>query len=119
MINLRGHQDGRPLDLPSWALLFLSGALPSVAGGPADPGAWDAWFGDPSALAEGEAEAQARDRKAQSLPADLAALYVEARTLRESGRVEAHRLRDLAGRAAEHPGEWLLQAELAELEAMR
>jgi len=119
VINLRGHQDGRPLDLPSWALLFLSGSLPSVAGGPADPGAWDAWFGDPSALAEGEAEAQARDRKAQALPNDLAALYVEARSLREGGRIDEERLRRLGGHAAQHPEEWLLQAELAELEAMR
>jgi len=117
VINLRGHQDGRPLDLPSWALLFLSGRLPSVAGGPADPGAWDAWFGDHSALAEGEAEAQARDRKAQALPTELAALYVEVRALREGGKVGPQQLRDLAERASRHPAEWLLQAELAELGA--
>lgn len=42
VVNLRGHLEGRPLDLPSWTLLFLSEGLPSVAGGPADPGAWTA-----------------------------------------------------------------------------
>jgi phenylalanine-4-hydroxylase len=117
VINLRGHLDGRPLDLPSWSLLFLSGGLPSVAGGPADPGAWDAWSGD-HALAEGEAEAQARDRKAASLPAEVAALYEEARSLRESGRPDPRRLRTLKSSALDHPSEWLLLKEVAELEAM-
>ena len=115
VINLRGHQDGRPLDLPSWTLLFLSAALPSVAGGPADPGAWDAWFGDHSALAEGEAEAQARDRKAAALPAELAALYAEADQLRQAGARDQEKLATLLVQAMKHPDEWLLQAELKEL----
>ena len=119
VINLRGHQDGRPLDLPSWALLFLSAGLPSVAGGPADPGAWDACFGDHSPLAEGEAEAQSRSRKAMALPSEVAGLYVEARALREGGRIDQDRLRVLKSRALEHPAEWVLLAEVAELEAMR
>jgi phenylalanine-4-hydroxylase len=118
VINLRGHQDGRPLDLPSWALLFLSGSLPSVAGGPGDPGAWDAWFGDHSAFAEGEAEAQARSRKAAALPQELAVLYAETSALRNSGTVSPERLRALRAGAAEHPGEWLLRLELDELEAL-
>jgi phenylalanine-4-hydroxylase len=118
VINLRGHQDGRPLDLPSWALLFLSAVLPSVAGGPADPGAWDQWFGDPSALAEEEAETQARNRKASSLSTEIAALYLEARTLRRGGAPEAGRLQALRARALDYPTEWLLQAEVAELEAL-
>lgn len=116
VINLRGHQDGRPLDLPSWALLVLSEGLPSVAGGPADPGAWDRWYGGQGGFAEGEAESQARARKAASLPPDLADLYLEVRTLREGGAGEA-RLRALAAKARAYPGEWLLQAELAELES--
>jgi len=119
VINLRGHQDGRPLDLPSWALLFLSAGLPSVAGGPADPSAWDAWFGDHAALAEGEAEAQARNRKALALSDEVAALYGEARILRERGPIDQDRLRLLKTRAADHPAEWLLLAEVAELEATR
>jgi phenylalanine-4-hydroxylase len=119
VINLRGHQDGRPLDLPSWALLFLSAGLPSVAGGPADPGAWDTWFGDHASLAEGEAETQARERKAASLPAEVAELYRQVRTLREGSPLDGTRLQALISRAEAHPEEWLLQAELTELEARR
>jgi phenylalanine-4-hydroxylase len=119
VINLRGHQDGRPLDLPSWALLFLSEGLPSVAGGPADPGAWDEWFGDHSALAEGEAEAQARDRKAAALPEEIAGLYAEARFLREHPSDSPDRLKTLLAKVKTHPDEWLLLAELAELEMTR
>lgn len=118
VINLRGHQDGRPLDLPSWALLFLSGTLPSVAGGPADPGAWDQWFGDHSSLAEGEAEAQARDRKAASLPPEVAELYLKVKALREVGPIDGPSMTALAARAGAYPAEWLLQAELKELEAL-
>ena len=115
VINLRVHQDGRPLDMPSWALLFLSETLASVAGGPADPAAWDRWFGDQTTFAEGEAEAQARARKAEALPPALAALYEEVRTLRTAGRPDPGRLGALATLAGTYPGEWLLQAELAEL----
>ena len=115
VINLRVHQDGRPLDLPSWTLLFLSASLPSVAGGAADPQAWDQWFGDQNAFAEGEAEAQARARKAESLSPELAALYQEVRALREGGRPDPVRREALAARASHHPEEWLLQSELAEL----
>ncbi|MBP1772850.1 MAG: Phenylalanine-4-hydroxylase [Holophagaceae bacterium] len=117
VINLRGHQDGRPLDLPSWALLLLSEGLPSVAGGPADPGAWDQWFGDPGSLAEGEAEAQARERKASSLPEDVAQLYRDIRALREGGSPDPADVQALRARSSAHPDEWLLQAELAELES--
>jgi len=118
VINLRGHQDGRPLDLPSWALLFLSAGLPSVAGGPADPGAWDTWFGNHSSLAEGEAEAQARERKTSALSMEVAELYLQVRTLREGGRIDGPQLKALISRVKAHPAEWLLQAELTELEAM-
>lgn len=117
VIDLRGDLEGRPLDLPSWALLFLSGGLPSVAGGPADPGAWDRWYGDLATQSEGEAESRARARKAEALSPELAALYGEARALREDGPLSASRLKALAARAAVHPGEWLLRAEIADLEA--
>jgi phenylalanine-4-hydroxylase len=88
-----------------------------VAGGPADPGAWDRWFGDPGALPEGEAEAQARDRKAASLPAEIAELYLEVKTLREGGRIDVTQLQSLRAKIQAHPREWLLQTEVAELEA--
>jgi phenylalanine-4-hydroxylase len=115
VINLRVHQDGRPLDMPSWALLFLSGTLPSVAGGPADPETWDHWFGDQNAFAEGEAEAEARARKAEALPPALAVLYEEARALRAAGRPDPARVEALATLAGSYPDEWLLRSELAEL----
>jgi phenylalanine-4-hydroxylase len=116
VINLRGHQDGRPLDLPSWALLFLSPGLPSVAGGPADPGAWEAFSGLAGTPIDGEAEAQARERKAFALSEPLASLYLEARTLREKGIKDPSRLQALLEQAGAHPAEWLLKAELAELQ---
>lgn len=115
VIQLQGWLEARPLDLPAWTLLHLSEALPSVAGGPADPGAWDHWFGEMNAFAAGEAEQQARQRKAEALPAEVAELYREVRRRRESGTPgppEGLRARVLA-----HPGEWLLAAELEELEA--
>jgi phenylalanine-4-hydroxylase len=115
VINLRGHQDGRPLDLPSWALLFLSEALPSVAGGPADPGAWHQWFGHQAVIAEGEGEAEARARKASALPEALADLYREVRALRSAPRSNHSLLAALKQRASVHPEEWLLHAELNEL----
>ncbi len=115
VINLRAHQDGRPLDIPSWALLILSASLPSVAGGPADPAAWDHWFGEQNAFAAGEAEAEARARKAETLPADLAVLYDEVRRIRETGTANARILAALEARVAAYPREWLLQEELAEL----
>lgn len=112
VVNLRGHLDGKPLDLPSWCLVFTSPTLPSVAGGPADPGAWDRWFGDMNAFAEGDAEAQARAKKAEALAPELAALYASVRTLRESGQGDLEALR---AAAADYPGEWLLAKELQEL----
>jgi phenylalanine-4-hydroxylase len=90
-----------------------------VAGGPADPGDWNHWYGDHAALGEGEAEAQARERKAQALPRDLADLYIEARNLREGKDIPWDRLEALKAKSAKYPDEWLLQAELNELEAMR
>ncbi|HJW72329.1 MAG TPA: aromatic amino acid hydroxylase [Geothrix sp.] len=116
VINLRGHQDGRPLDLPSWALLFISEALPSVAGGPADPGAWDAWFGHQAPL--GESEAEARAHKASALPEDLARLYQEVQRCRNQHPLLQAQVQDLKAQATAFPDEWLLQAELAEMEAM-
>ena len=115
VVNLRGHLDGRPLDLPSWALLFLSAGLPSVAGGPADPGAWDQWFGELNAFAAGEAEDMARKRKAAALSAELGALYSEVRALRESGRPDPGRLAAILRSLAGHPSDWLLATELREL----
>ncbi len=116
VVNLRGTLTGRPIALPSWALLFLSEDLRSVAGGPADPGAWDRWFGELSSFTMGDAEARARAHKAAALPPQLAAAYAEVRRLREAGAPEADRLAALREVAAAFPDDWLLRAELDELQ---
>jgi phenylalanine-4-hydroxylase len=94
----------------------LSEALPSVVGGPADPGAWDRWFGDLGSFAAGEGEARARAHKAKALQPRLAALYAEVRRSREAGTPAAQRLSAIrAVAAAEFPEDWLLRAEVDEL----
>jgi phenylalanine-4-hydroxylase len=115
VVHLRGRLGDRALELPSWALLFLSDDLRSVAGGPADPAAWDHWFGELSSFTAGEGEARARAHKAASLPPRLAALYADLRRLREAGRASPDRLLAIRTAAGEFPGEWLLRAELDEL----
>ncbi|HSP80913.1 MAG TPA: aromatic amino acid hydroxylase [Myxococcaceae bacterium] len=115
VLNLRGELPGRTLELPTVALLFLSPGLPSVAGGPADPGAWDRWFGELNAFSEGEGEAQARARKAAALPPPLATLYREVRAMREDQVVRPERLEQIASAATDFPDDWLLKAEVKEL----
>jgi phenylalanine-4-hydroxylase len=115
VVNLRGALGGRALDLPAWALLFTSEDLRSVAGGPADPAAWDRWFGELSSFGEGEGEAQARAQKAEALPAPLAALYAELRRLREAGPVQRERLLAIREEARRFTDDWLLVAETEEL----
>ena len=113
-IHLEGTQQGRPLTLPARALFFLAQDLPSVAGGPADPEAWDRHFGGQPA-ADPEAERLARQRKAQALPAPLAALYQEVRELRRDRGAGRDRLREIRRALSGFPGEWLLLAEVEEL----
>jgi phenylalanine-4-hydroxylase len=115
VLRLAGELAGRPLDLPPWALLFLSRTLPSVGGGPADPAAWDRWFGELSSFTAGEGEARARARKAAALPPGLAALYAEVRRLRESGTATGERLLALREAAEQYRDDWLLRAEVDEL----
>jgi phenylalanine-4-hydroxylase len=113
--DLRGTLQGRPLDLPDSALLFVSAALPSVAGGPADPEAWDRWFGDRETFAAGEAEDLARRRKAAALPPRLAELYREVARMRETGRIQAGRLAGIREELDRFPDDWLLRREVGEL----
>ncbi len=115
VLHLRGSLNGRSLALPSVTRLYLSQALPSVAGGPADPGAWDSWFGEFDAFSEGDGEARARARKAEALPPALAEHYREVRAMRESGHVRPERLEQIARAAADFPDDWLLKEELQEL----
>jgi phenylalanine-4-hydroxylase len=119
VLRLRVTLGGRPLDVPPWALLAVTPSIPSVAGGPADPGAWDRWFGALSSFAEGEGEARARAHKAAALPPALAALYAEVRRLRERGEAAAERLLAIREAAAAFPDDWLLRVEVDELLAPR
>ncbi|HXC16573.1 MAG TPA: aromatic amino acid hydroxylase [Holophagaceae bacterium] len=96
-------------------LVFTSAALPSVGGGPADPEAWDQAFGEFNTFAAGDAEARARAAKAQALAPDMAALYADLRRERESGHPDPAVLARIAKAAIQHPGDWLLKAELDEL----
>ncbi len=115
VVNLRGHLNGRPLDLPSWAFVFISPTLPSVAGGPADPATWDRWFGEMNAFAAGEGEVKAQQAKAGALAPEVADLYRQVRELRAAGAPSEERLTALQAAASRVPEEWLLNAELAEL----
>ncbi len=117
VLGLRASLGGRELKMPSVSRLFLSEGLPSVAGGPADPGTWDRWFGELNAFSAGDGEAQARERKAQALPPALAALYREVRAMRESGELRPERLEQLARAASAFPDDWLVKAEVEELRA--
>lgn len=119
VLSLKARLDGRALEVPNHALLLVGEALPSVAGGPADPAVWDRWFGELEAFAEGEGEANARARKAEALPPELATLYREVRQLRETGTATREQLEALAQSAARFEGDWLLAREIQEvLEAL-
>ncbi len=115
VLHLRGSLEGRELALPSVTRLFLSESLPSVAGGPGDPGTWDKWFGELNAFTAGDGEARARARKAEALPQPVAELYRQVRALRESGDVSPERAKPIFRAASQFPDEWLLQEELAQL----
>jgi phenylalanine-4-hydroxylase len=115
VLRLRGELAGRPLDLPPWALVLVSRALPSVGGGPADPAAWDRWFGELSSFSAGEGEARARASKAAALAPGLAALYAEVRRIREVGTSSRERLLAIREAAERWRDDWLLRAEVDEL----
>ncbi|MFP2904475.1 aromatic amino acid hydroxylase [Pyxidicoccus sp. 3LFB2] len=119
VLVLRGRLAGRELELPAVARLFITSHLPSVAGGPADPEAWDHWFGELSAFSAGDGEAKARARKAHALHPSLAALYREVRQMRESRTVKPERLAQIAAAATDFPDDWLLRTEVEELRAPR
>ena len=117
VVDLRAWMGGRPLEVPSRCLLLVARSVPSVAGGPADAGAWDRWFGAPRGFAEGDGEARARARKAAALPAEVAGHYESVRFLRESGAPDPVELARLRAAVAGLPGEWLLREEVDEITA--
>jgi phenylalanine-4-hydroxylase len=115
VLDLKAWLGGRPVEAPPWCRLLAARSVPSVSGGPADPAAWDRWFGELGTFTSGGEEARARARKAEALPAELADLYARARALREAGpagRAGGVALRRAADR---FPSEWLLHAELDEI----
>jgi phenylalanine-4-hydroxylase len=113
--GLRATLQGRPLELPAEALLFVSPGLPGVAGGPGDPEAWDRWFGEQDPFGGGEAEALARRRKAEALPARLGELYLEVARMRAEGQVKTARLLQIREELSQYPDDWLLRGEVGEL----
>ncbi|MCI0573208.1 MAG: aromatic amino acid hydroxylase [Myxococcaceae bacterium] len=115
VLALKGQLEGRELSLPAVAQLFLGTGLPSVAGGPADPAAWDRWFGELDAFSAGDGEEQARVKKAHALQPALATLYREVRAMREGGKTQADRLEQLARAATDFKDDWLLRTEVEEL----
>jgi phenylalanine-4-hydroxylase len=115
VLRLGASLAGRPIDVPPWALLAVARSIPSVAGGPADPGAWDGWFGALSSFAAGEGEARARAHKAAALPPALAGLYAEVRARREGGAAVRDRLLAIREAAAAFADDWLLVREVDEL----
>jgi phenylalanine-4-hydroxylase len=112
---LRASLDGRALDLPDSALLVSSRALPGVAGGPADPESWDAWFGEREPAVADEAEQRARRAKAAALPPRLGHLYLEVAAMRRAGRIDHGRLGAIRAELEQFPEDWLLREEVGEL----
>jgi phenylalanine-4-hydroxylase len=111
---IQATMEGRALDLPRDALVFLCGRLVGVAGGPADPEAWDLHLGA-TRSPEGDAERLARQRKRNALPAPLGALYQEVRVLRHGGGAAADRLAAILEALKAYPEDWLLALEVEEL----
>jgi phenylalanine-4-hydroxylase len=115
-VELRGSIGSRELELPDRAVLLSSPSLPSVAGGPGDPGAWDCSFG--AAAAEDEGEARARAHRASALAPRLAQLYSEVRAMRERGCTDRQRLAEIGAEARSFRDDWLLRLEIEELLAV-
>ena len=115
VLDLRVWSAGNALEVPGRCLLLLARSVPSVAGGPSDPEAWDRWFGTPGSFTEGDGESRARARKRAALPAEVAEMYATLRAIRESRSVVAERIDPLRRAAEGLPSEWLLHAELDEL----
>jgi phenylalanine-4-hydroxylase len=113
-VNLRVELDGQVLDLPTRARVVAFDAIPSVAGGPADPTTWDATFGRLSSMTGGSGEDEARAAKAAEVPPALTYLYRRVNAL-EGKAVTGASLAELQDRAQQFPMEWLLHEAIARL----
>ena len=112
VIDFRVWYAGKQLPVPTWASVAIAEAIPSVAGGPADPATWDRHFGQLDSFTAGSSEAQARKHKADELPASLAGAYREVAQMRERRQPDARRLEALR---RDFKGEALLVEEVVEL----
>ena len=92
VVDFRVWLHGRPVPVSTWASVAVAEAIPSVAGGPADPQRWDQYFGAVESFTAGNHETLARQRKAQELPAELGALYLEVSRMRQSKATDRKRL---------------------------
>ncbi len=115
VVDFRVWFHGRQLPVPTWAYVAVAEAIPSVAGGPADPQRWDLDFGTLDGFTAGQEEEQARQNKANELPPALAALYREVRTMRERRQTDVARLTAILEAAKPFGDEPLLREEVDEL----
>lgn len=115
VVDFRVWLHGRQIPVSTWAYVAVAEAIPSVAGGPADPQRWDEYFGALDSFTAGNSEALARQRKSEELPVDLAALYAEVRVMRRSKKVDRKRLTAILEEARRFGDEALLREEVDEL----
>jgi phenylalanine-4-hydroxylase len=103
------------VQVSTWAYVAVAEAVPSVAGGPADPARWDEYFGALDSFTAGSSESLARQRKADELPRDLATLYAEVQRMRREKRADRKRLESIREEGRRFGDEPLLTEEIDEL----
>jgi phenylalanine-4-hydroxylase len=112
VIDFHAWYAGKPLPLPTWAHVVVAAAIPSVAGGPADPATWDEYFGELDSFTAGASEAEARAHKASELSHVLTQAYLEVAGMRTARTADVAKLKAL--RQA-HATEKLLIEQIDEL----
>lgn len=115
VVDFRVWLHGRPVAVSTWAYVVVAEAIPSVAGGPADPQRWDEYFGALDSFTAGNSETIARQRKAEELPRELAALYSEVREMRRNKKTDRKRLGEIVETSKRFGDEPLLREEIDEL----
>ena len=115
VVDFRVWLHGRQVPVSTWAYVAVAEAIPSVAGGPADPQRWDEYFGALDSFTAGNSENLARQRKADELPKDLAQLYSEVRAMRDAKKADRKRLGEILEQSKRFGDEGLLREEVDEL----
>ncbi len=115
VVDFRVWLHGRPVPVSTWAYVMVAEAVTSAAGGPADPQKWDEYFGPLDSFTAGDHETLARQRKAEELMPELAALYAEVRQMRRAGKPDRKRLGAIAEASHRFGDEPLLLEEINEL----